>query len=249
MFKLNKDGTHFSVLHSLGSGADGAGPLGPLVEGSDKALYGTTGAGGTDGWGTVFRLNEDGSGYSVSHNFESGADGHSPTAALVEGSDGALYGTTSAGGSSTDTNAAGTVFTLHEDGSNYSTLHVFRRADPDGRNPVTIVVQGHDGMLYGTTHWGGTNDSGVLFKLNEDGSGYSMLHSFGGFSGDGSYPVGLMEGSDGALYGTTSGGGAYTNQYGDGLGTVFKLDKDGSGYSILRSFGGEVGDGQNPVPG
>ena len=115
-------------------------------------------------------------------------------------------------------------------------------------------MEGNEGALYGTTGGGGayTNQYGfgfgTVFKLNKDGSGYSVLYSFGGLNGDGSGPGGLIEGSDGALYGTTSGGGAYTNQYGDGLGTVFKLDKDGSGYSILRSFGGEVGDGQNPVP-
>ena len=83
--------------------------------------------------------------------------------------------------------------------------------------------------------------------MNKDGSGYTVLRAFSDTGSDGQNPVGLMEGSDGALYGTTSPGGIpnpspYSRS---GLGTVFKLNKDGSGYSVLRAFsaagGGAMG--------
>src|SRR5262245_64092779 len=93
------------------------------------------------------------------------------------------------------------------------------------------LIEGSDGKLYGTLG-GGTNDAGTVFKLNKDGSGYTILRWFTGTGGDGASPSGLVEGQDGVLYGTTLGGG--TND----AGTVFKLNRDGSGYSVLRRFTG-----------
>src|SRR6266540_4125037 len=85
------------------------------------------------------------------------------------------------------------------------------------------------------------NFGGAVFKLNPDGSGYAVLRRFSGTGGDGSRSNGLVEGSDGALYGTTRDGGA-----GD-VGIVFKLNKDGSGYGVLRSL--NLFDGGNPYAG
>jgi len=108
VFTLNKDGSGFAILHSFGGApGDGALPSGGLVEGGDGALYGATQSGGSSNRGTLFRLNKDGTGYRVLYNFAgTGADGKIPVGALVIGSDGAFYGTTSFGG---DPNF-GTVF-------------------------------------------------------------------------------------------------------------------------------------------
>src|SRR5205085_936033 len=135
--------------------------------------------------------------------------------------DGALYGTTQSGGS----NGLGTVFKLNKDGSGYMVLHGFPSNDADGWYPVGALVQEDDGALYGTTERGGTEDAGTLFKLNTDGSGYSIIYDFGSTADDGLHPQGLATGSDGALYGTTYSGGS------SNLGTVFRLNKDGTGYS------------------
>src|SRR5208282_4028034 len=138
-----------------------------------------------------------------------------PLANLIQGSDGTLYGTTTGSGTSFGGNF-GTVFKLNTNGSGFTVLHTFTNS-PDGANP-SAVVQGADGALYGTTGLGGTYDAGTVFKLNTDGSGYLVLHTFTGTSGDGEKPTAaLMLGSDGALYGTTEEGGS------GGGGTVFKL--------------------------
>jgi uncharacterized repeat protein (TIGR03803 family) len=233
VFRLNKDGTGYTLLHSFGSDGDGWWPQARLLEASDGALYGTTVHGGEFtnqtpygyGYGTVFKLNKNGSDYRVLHSFNS-LDGVPLETALVEGSDGTLYGI-----SEGVTNNAGVLFKLNKDGSDYNVLRIFGSSSPDGQWP-SALLRGSDGALYGTTSGGGANNAGTVFRLNPDGSGYSVLRSFGSSSVDGREPFELLQGSDGALYGITSIGGASTN----GLGTMFRLNKDGSGYTVLHSF-------------
>jgi uncharacterized repeat protein (TIGR03803 family) len=246
IFKLNKDGSGYSVLHrfSNNDGAAGQFPYAGVVEGSDGALYGTTRSGGTsyNGAGTVFKVNKDGSSYSVLHSFNTrDGDGQNPEAGLLQGSDGSLYGTTPYGGAQTNEVGLGTVFKLNKDGSSYSVLHHFGGTSGDGRVPLAELAEGSDGALYGTTVGGGSNDVGTVFKLNKDGSGYSVLRNFGSSVADGASPQArLVEGSDGPLYGTSVNGGF------NDAGTIFKLNKDGSGYSVLHSFSNTGGDGQHP---
>ena len=264
VFKVNKDGSGYTVLHRFpGMSGDGLEPWAGLAEGRDGALYGTTLQGGTKNAGTVFKLNKDGSGYAVLRSFfATETDGATPMAGLLAGSDGALYSTTDGGGSSNGRN--GTLFKIHLDGSGYETLHSFPDKPSDGRFPRSSLLEGRDGALYGTTQNGGAKDAGIVFKLNKDGSGYRILHSFTGslglkpdpkgmmsgvqngvptrFSdeGDGSGPTGLVAGSDGSLYGITEFHGK------SGNGTAFKLNPDGSGFTVLHNFPGAEGDGQNP---
>src|SRR5262249_10353216 len=161
--------------------------------------------------------------------------GSNPQGNLIQGGDGALYGTTYAGGGS----GHGTVFRVNPDGTGYAAIHSFSYSD--GSQPYAGLIQGNDGALYGTTAQGGSIGNGTVFRINPDGSGYAVLHSFA-FGADGANPyAGLIQGSDGALYGTTMGGGA------SGNGTVFKVNLDGSGYAVLRSFTG--GDGAHPYAG
>ena len=238
LFKLNGDGTTYSVLYGFSSsGGDGASPSGALVQGSDGALYGTASAGGTNDSGSVFKLNTDGTGYAVLYRFGSNTgDGRGPSG-VVQGSDGAFYGTTSGGG----TNGNGTVFRLNADGTGYKVLHVFTGSGGDGASPYGGLTRGGDRAMYGTTESGGGYTNGTVFKLNTDGTGYTVLHSFTGIGGDGANPfAGLVLGSDGALYGTTGQGGT------NGLGTVFKLNTDGTGYTGLYRFTDNGGDGAYP---
>ena len=264
VFRLNKDGSGYRVLRRLTcGGGEGSSPWAGLAEGPDGALYGTTLNCCTDtnefGYGTVFRLNKDGSGYRVLHTFGvQKGDGTRPFAALTVGTDGVLYGTTDGGGTADAGN--GIVFKLKPDGSGYTVLHSFPQRRGDGRMPRTRLVEGRDGELYGTTSSGGHKDLGTVFKLNKDGNGYRLLHSFSGQSDqpnwpegwleekpagkpvdwDGAGPQGLVQARDGALYGTTGNVGR------NGQGTAFKLNPDGGGFTILHAFPSFDGDGKNP---
>jgi uncharacterized repeat protein (TIGR03803 family) len=236
VFTMNQDGTVYRVLrYFVGGTGDGKGPNGTLIEGSDGALYGTTVFGGSNNRGTVFTLNKDGSGYSTLVNFGStGSDGVSPYAGLLEGSDGALYGTAFGGGQ----NGAGTVFTLNKDGTGYAVLKNFGEFGGDGVQPYGSVIEASDRALYGTTYWGGLNGLGAVYTMNKDGTGYAVLLSFGGESFDGTNPYSaVMEGSDGALYGTTVTGDEVN-------GSVYKVNKDGTGYEVIKRFTGF--DGSTP---
>jgi uncharacterized repeat protein (TIGR03803 family) len=248
VIKLNKDGSGYTFLHAFSPSDEGARPAG-LTEGSDKALYGTTHFGGSNDLGTVFKVQRDGSGYTVLHHFGFGGDGRYPQAALFEGSDGVLYGTTD----HSDSTNLGTLFRLNKDGSGYAVVHRFTGKYPPLNNYqgylIAPLVEGSDGALYGATVLGDiTNAGGTVFKLNKDGSNYRVLHSFDFWSGDGAWPRGpVLQGSDGALYGTTSLGPVTNETYSWGAGTIFKLNKDGSDYVILRSFTGLDGDGAGPL--
>lgn len=214
-----------TVLHSFTPvSLDGAAPQSTVLQGLDGSLYGTTWDGGADAAGTVFRLNGDGTGYRKLYNFTNQPDGSSPVGGLDQGVDGNLYGTTYYGGVSN----FGSIFKIGTNGNNYSVLWSFTNS-PDGANPNCGVVQGADGALYGTTESGGAAGAGTIFKIMPDGSGYSILHSFTNSPDGATSFAALIQGMDGRLYGTTSGGGG-------AAGTVFDINTNGGGYSILYRF-------------
>lgn len=240
LFKLNPDGSGYVVLRRFNGGNDGANPFASLLQANDQLLYGTTFHGGSNNSGTVFRLNMDGSGYTVLRRFSgsAGGDGASPQAAMIQCTDGALYGTTQSGGSG----SGGTAFKLNMDGSGYQVLRRFGGAD--GTSPQAGLLQGQDGALYGTTLSGGPNNGGTVFRLNPGGTGFVVLRSFTGVGGDGKWPRSTMvQSRSGVLYGTTSSGGA------SGCGTIFQINPDGSGYTVLKSFLQNSYDGNSPHAG
>src|SRR5687768_8663621 len=100
-----------------------------------------------------------------------------PVGRLARGTDGALYGTTSAGGAVN----GGTVFKLSTDGATWTrtVIHSFGSGF-DGAFPSSGVIVGADGNLYGTTTAGGAAGRGTVFRLSNDGSGwtYALLHEF-----------------------------------------------------------------------
>lgn len=258
VFKMNSDGSDYTLLYSfyffglLNDGdlgdQSGKNPMAPLLQLGNNELYGTTSSGGAGGAGTVFELGTDGSGFSILHAFETnGLDGQQPEAGLIQGNDGALYGTTCYGGTNLSYyypySGSGTVFKLNADGSNYKVLYEFGNSSGDGQYPTASLLEGLDGVLYGTTSYGGTNNNGTVFKLDPDGSGYAVLYNFGNTNGtDGIVPVAaLVQDANGVLYGVTSYGGEYS------YGTIFMINTNGSNYTVLYNFGGNPVDGQNPA--
>jgi uncharacterized repeat protein (TIGR03803 family) len=223
VFAASTNGANFTPLYSFGAAPDGSYPVAGLVLGG-ATLYGTAYTGGTNGGGTVFKINTDGTGYSILHWFTNAPDGFSPQSELVLGG-GALYGTTAYGGSN-----YGTIFAIGTNGGGYTILHNFTNT-PDGSYPFGgLTLSG--GVLYGTTISGGVNTNGVIFSINPDGSGYKVLYSFGGFTGntDGEFPKGALAVNGSLLYGTASSGGS------GGGGTLFLMNTNGTGFTVIKSF-------------
>ena len=149
---MAKNGTGFVLLKSFDGCStltDGCNPTAGLIEGSDGKLYGTTQGGGASGQGTVFSLAKNGTGFVLLKSFGSCDDGCTPTAGLIEGSDGKLYGTTQSGGASNQ----GTVFSMAKNGTGFVLLKSFDGCSTltDGCNPTAGLIEGSDGKLYGTT--------------------------------------------------------------------------------------------------
>ena len=227
----------FATLHNFtGTGTDGAGPRARLLQASDGKLYGTTSGGGSSANGTVFQITTAG-GFATIHSFTgTGSEGATPSAPLLQGSDGKLYGTTEVGG----LNGLGTVFKIDPTGSPFATLYGF--AGSDGKLPISSVLPDNSGNLYGTTQAGGSLDGGTAFRLVISSGSLSTLHTFGG-EGSGYEPSApVVQGADGAFYGTTYRGGSAN------LGTVYKVDSAGN-FTLLHEFAGQPADGGNPAAG
>jgi uncharacterized repeat protein (TIGR03803 family) len=240
-----------SILYSFGpsSGTDGQGPIAALTMDSAGNLYGTAGSGGANGTGAVFKVTLSGTEtFLYSFGPTSGTDAQDPSeGGLIMDSAGNFYGTTYYGG----TNGTGAVFKITRLGAE-SVLYSFGPSTGiDGRYPIAGLIMDSAGNFYGTTTYGGTNDTGTVFKITASGT-ESVLYSFGPSTGiDGQTPTaGLIMDSAGNLYGTTRYGGANGNgTLGSGTGTVFKITPAGT-ESILYSFGpGSGTDGQEPLAG
>ena len=238
IFKIDINGATLTTLHSFAI-SDGSNPEAGLIQGADGELYGTTYRGGANGYGTAFKIDTSGATLTTLHSFLFSGGGF-PTAGLIQGTDGKLYGTTQEGGAS----YWGTIFKLDTDGATFTTLHSFVMSD--GAWPYASLIQGTDGNLYGTTYHGGIPCSGDLacgtvFRIATDGTAFATLHQFAG--PDGVFPYGgLIQGTDGELYGTASSGGNVA-----GIGTIFKVDTAGATLTTLHDFVGD--DGAFPLAG
>jgi uncharacterized repeat protein (TIGR03803 family) len=190
---------------------DGAQPEGTLIQATDGNLYGTTYGGGS-AYGTVFKITPAGQ-LTTLHTFAHDANGFYPEAGLIQASNGLLYGATSGGNSPSP---GGTVFEITSTGD-FSSLYSYcsENGCPDGTTPLSALIQANDGNLYGTTWYGGANGgTGTIFEITLAGQ-LTTLHSFDGT--DGVNPNGLLQSTNGTLYGTTAGGGN------GGDGTIFSL--------------------------
>ncbi len=212
VFSINRDGTGYTTLKQFATFVtEGSLPNAELLLASDGMFYGSTYEGGSANFGTVFRINPDGTGFQVIHHFAGGTGPRSPSHALTEGPDGLLYGVTQFGGSAD----VGTVFRLRKDGASMTVLRSFLATAGQHNRPYSRLILLADGYLHGVTQRTGTNSTGALFRIRLDGTGYATAHAFGG-TDDGASPIGITLGGDGRLYGATSRGGLL------GAGTIFR---------------------------
>jgi len=248
---------------SPATNSDGAGPGGLIL--SSNALYGTAYSGGSAGNGAIFRINTDGTGFTNLHSFSA------TSGSLATNRDGAgpferlfllgniLFGAADSGG----TGGRGALFRINTDGTGFTNLHSFTAgsaiggssglvANSDGAFPNGSLVSSGN-ALYGTTSSGGSAGNGTVFKMNTDGTGFTNLYEFtagtrsvGDFesvsNSDGAYPSAGVILSGDTLYGTASQGGSSR------VGTVFKVNADGSGFTNLHSFTPLI-DGKYPEAG
>ena len=228
LFAINTNSMVFAHVYTFVGGLmNGLYPDAALIS-SGNTLYGTLQEGGNPGFGTVFAVNTDGTGFTNLYNFKSLDDGTSPATGLVL-SGGTLYGT-ALGGMSGGVYKAGTVFAINTDGSGFTNLYYFgARSGPsltnsDGATPSTLILSGN--TLYGTTEYGGRWGNGTVFAVNTDGMSFTVLHTFTPVvanklsyltNSDGANPAAGLILSGNTLYGTTKYGG--TNSWG----TVFSL--------------------------
>jgi uncharacterized repeat protein (TIGR01451 family) len=238
LWKIDTNGDNFAVIHSFNGGTtNGRWPYeAPVLSGS--TFYGMTEQGGANGIGVIYKVDTDGNNFAILHSFAGGEkDGSYPDGGLVlDGS--TLYGMTNSGGSLGN---YGTIFKIGTDGNNFEILRAFTNVVTDGRNPYygSLVLSGS--TLYGMTQYGGTNDTGTIFSIGTNGSGFALLHSFGYSAGENGmcpYAGLILDGS--TLYGMSRQGGT------SDLGAIFAIGTDGSGFEVLHSFAGGASDGSHP---
>jgi uncharacterized repeat protein (TIGR03803 family) len=231
-------------------GTNGAEPYASMVRTADGSLYGTTLQGGVANSGTVFRVAADGTLttlYSFCKNVRNCRDGAWPRAGLVQASDATFYGVTWEGGLW----GWGTLFRITRSGK-LTILHSFDFSS--GANPKGTLLRARDGNFYGTTSAGGRHGYGTVFKLTAKGE-MTVLYNFCSkpYCTDGATPIaGLIQGSDGNFYGTTSQGGIENGNCGAVLtcGTLFKLTPTGE-LTTLHKFCSQsnCADGDGPQAG
>ena len=228
VYKITTSGA-FQVLHAfIGGfgGTDGGGPSGPPIMASDGFLYGVTAGGGTfrdidhqGGFGTAYKIDPATGATTIIHSFNiNDPNGIFPSGRLIQGTDGAFYGTTREGGL-----GGGTVFRMTSAG-----VVTLLKAITDSGEPLDGVIQASDGMLYGTTDGGGAG--GTVFRVSTTGTNYKVLNRFDGR--DGWRPhFGVFQPAPGLLYGSTPEGGMGDLQGGD----IYRLGTGGT-LVVLHSF-------------
>jgi len=198
----------------------GSSSQGTNVDLSKIILYGVTQSGGSNNWGTIYKVQADGSNFVVLHECDLiPSDGATPVGGMVL-SGGVLYGTASGGGS----NYNGVVFKINTDGTGYQNLFSFNYATTGDAPEGDLILVGN--TLYGMTYVGGVGGGGTVFSIDTSGQNFTLLYSFsspmydgsGNYTNsDGGYPLAGLLYNNYTLYGLTPHGGP------TGGGTAFAI--------------------------
>lgn len=226
IFNIDKDGSNFNVIFRFDNNdpiKSGYIPQGDLVQGTDGYLYGTLSSGGDQEKGVLFKILPDGSNFAKIVVFDGTTKGSNPIASLLMGSNGKIYGSTYTGGA----NNQGCLFAVDNDGSNFTRLFDLNGATTGG-NPLCKLIEGSDGLLYGMTSIGGTNNLGTIFKIAKDGTGFQKMADFNSSAAQPLYGP-LVESQPGKFFGMTSSGGASNG------GTIFSIIP-GESFTVIKDF-------------
>lgn len=250
----------YHVIYNFTGGHDGAYPsTGLTIDGAGN-IYGTAFGGGANHYGTVFSLSNSGSGWTLAplYAFAAGSDGAGPSARLVIGSDGSLYGSTGAGGGgpclySNNYHGCGTVYKLRPSVGNpangifsWTSTILFRFSNTNGAYPQGELTFDSAGNLYGTATNGGAG-YGVIYKLVHSGSSWTQDVLYEARANyEGAYPFGgVIFDNAGNLYGVFEQNLPYN------YGAVYKLSPSGSGWTetLIHTFTFSGNNGGNPQGG
>lgn len=218
--------TRFDTLVKF-NGTNGFYPQAGLIAGKDGELYGTTpvGAMGFNGAGEIFKVSKNGK-FQILQGFNY-TNGFAPSAKLIQGQNGELYGTTAGDG----THNYGTVFAYSEKG-----IKIIGSFSGTNGSVPRDIVRAADGALYGIAQFSGEQiytGNGLLFRLSTNGE-IDDLFRFNGTNG--STPSSFLQARDGNFYGTTKYGGmSFNPDTSNGYGTVFRLSTNGE-FTTLFNF-------------
>ncbi len=224
-----------TLLHTfLGAPKDGASPFDGPTPGPQGSVYGVTVAGGTANDGTVYMLSAQGA-ESVVHSFTGGAGGSQPSGPLLRLANGNFVGVTQAGGAA----GVGTLYEISPSGQ-FTVLHSFAGGSADLKAPAGHLLLASSGIVYGVSPYGGPSNGGGVFAYDPATGAYAVQWLFAGSPGGLNPNGGLLQASDGMLYGVTAQGGAYNR------GCVYQLDPGTGAPRIVYSFTGG-NDGAHPA--
>jgi uncharacterized repeat protein (TIGR03803 family) len=218
LFKVETDGTNFEVLHYF-EASSGVNPSGKLLM-HDSKIFGMTSNGGY-GSGAIYSIDTDGTDYTFLHGFDK-TDGRNPWGSLTQ-VDNKLYAHIAGG-----VHDYGVIFGMNADGTGFQKLKDFEATNTGYEPRGALALTPASG--FGITYQGGEFNKGVIYKVDNNGSDYEVLHNFNG--NNGAFPESSMTLSGSTLYGMTTMGGS------DEAGTLFKIDTTGLDFEVLVNFTG-----------
>ncbi len=232
-----------STIHSFGNVPEGYNPDG-IIRTPNGVLYGIARNGGSEGGGTLFKMNADGSAFSVVKDF-TGNNGQSPVGQLLYASDGRLYGVCKNSGGSGSSDSM-LIYGIDVTGNNYLVLHIFDTKTDGGLIPE--LAESSSGEIAGLI----APSSGIppppkIYKLNKNGTGFTILKTLSLTGTDGFSPKHGLVCFNGYFYGVTTQGGI--GPAGFEAGSIFRIKEDGSNFSVIKYFISGGSDGSKPQGG
>ena len=246
LMSVETDGQNAHSIYSFGY-AEGGKVSGfyqnkGLVKDASLNLYGVTYAGGIGGGGTIFKQSVNGSGYTILHNFI-GTGARNPNGKLLLASDGKLYGVCKYGGNAANMYRGGVIYKMNTDGNSFTIIKQFNNNGND-YSPIGQLTEGPGGELYGITESTifGNYDQPVIYKINKDGTGYTILKSLNP-NLEGRLPKEGLLLSGSYLYATFAEGGIFSN------GTIVRIQTNGTGFQVLKNLTYSNSEGVTPLCG
>ncbi|MES2836586.1 MAG: choice-of-anchor tandem repeat GloVer-containing protein [Bacteroidota bacterium] len=236
LFELEYATSSYTVKHHFNNSQDGYEAHSSLYKAANGKYYATTRYGAASGSGAFFEYDYATNTCATKFSFNSQPEGKYANGSLTKQTNGKMYGMNSDGG----TNGGGVIFEFDPVSKNYAVKYNFNEDDDSGYQPYGSLVQANNGLLYGTTYYGGTNNEGVLFQFNPATTSYTVLHSFEYATGSYPFYYGSLATTGNLLYGTAYDGGD------NGDGVIYKYDLATSSYTVIHHFNSSIDEGYEP---